>query len=164
MILGPITFRRPVIRSLSTSDGWNYASHDVIEGKPRKQAVGEESNDVTLECFFHAELLRVEETLAQLRALGAAHEVVTLQSPNGYVWGNFVIESVTVKPRWLLPDGTLMSANVSIALGDPGLVRDIVPKPVAVTGTSSPTRTTPKTEDTSAAPGTVTPAQIARRA
>jgi hypothetical protein len=90
--------------------------------------------------------------------------VVPLQSPNGAIWGEFVVARVVVKPIFMLPDGTLIATDVEIALGDLGLPRGVLPPPtpIAVVGTSGPTTTELPEEDRSTPAEDITPRQIAR--
>lgn len=161
MILGAVKLRK-VVRSFSTSDGAVYASHEVIEGLPRRQLVGYELHDITLNCHFHQAIINIWETHDALVSLKESGQLVELQSDNGETWGSYVVMKVTMKPTAMLPDETVIAADVDIELGDPGKRDDVVPDPVAVTGAPN-AKSDPAVEDRSTAPGDFTAAQIARR-
>jgi phage protein U len=165
MILGPLRFPTIAVVGFNDDDAWTYASHAVIEGKPRKQFVGDEAKSITLSLKFHIDFgMDPGDLIAVLKDLASEHGVHVLQELNGKLIGEFVIEAVHVKPRWKLPGGFLAYADVDVVLGDPGLEQNLViAKPVAVVGTSSTTTSTPKAEDTTIDLDEVTPAQIVRR-
>lgn len=163
MILGPLRFPNIAVVAISDEDGWDYAAHSVIENVERRQFVAKRGKPITLSLKLHAEWMDPQETLDELRELADAHEVLTLQSISGRLLGQFVIEGISSKPLFILPDGFIVSMSVDVKLVDPGLEESVpLPEPVAVMGTLIVTTTSVKEEDTSTPKDEVTPQQIAR--
>lgn len=163
MILGDVDLGKTV-KSFGTTDGAEYAALAIIEGVPRRQLVGFEPSDISgLNCRFHQALLPFWPTVEAIVALKESGEIVELQSANGDTWGHFVVERIAMSNFRMLPDQTVIAADVVITLGDPGTPADVdVPAPVAVTGVSG-AQSGPPLEDRSTAPGDATASQIARR-
>jgi len=163
MQLGELSLPVIAVRPFSVDDGWTIASQDVIGGKPRQQWIAPGSRGITLSLFLHADYCRPQELIDQLRALAAAAEVLTLQEDGGLVHGDFLIGGVREAPRWTLPDGTLLVADVDVQLmesGDAAAADATVPQ--AVEGAGAQTGATAPTEDTSRPIDDVATTEIAR--
>jgi phage protein U len=160
--LGAVHLPTSTVVSLSVEGGWSHATHDVIGRKPRRQFIAPRARSVSIACYFHVDLVDDPATLvAELEELGAAAEVVPVQSDYGDLLGHFVLESVRVTPRWTLPDGRLLAAQVHIELGDEEDEERPAPRP-AIEGSPARTASAQSAEDTSRAPGSVPTAEIAR--
>lgn len=172
MIVG--TLRIPSICVVAWKPGAatvTYATHEVIEGKPKKQFIAEDSRTAVVSLYLHRQLgvdpVAIREAL---EATMLAREVIAVQEDGGTVLGTFVITSVQPSATWKLADGFVMSERLDVSFDDPGLERELVPaaKPLAVAGTSAgggPSATTPSgaSEDLSKPAGTWTSGEIARR-
>lgn len=121
MILGWLEIPNMAVRSLPRSRGWDYAKQGVIEGPPRAQYVAEAETSMSMSLFLHVSFCRPKEILDALMAMGDEHDAQILQSDDGTILGQFIIERIDDKPRWTLPDGALLAVDVDISLSDPGL-------------------------------------------
>lgn len=164
MFLGDLEVPQMALRGSPTDEAWLYAAQRVIEGRPRRQFVAPDAPTLTLQLALHVAFVDVAWFVGRVRALADAHEVLTVQSNGGAILGDFVIEKLSWVPASAFADGTPISGSMTIALADPGLGIALEPKPrpMGVVGEADDIVTTPKAEDTTRPPGTVTPAEIAR--
>lgn len=165
MILGDLRLPTGTVKGLNPKDGWTYATHAVIEGKPRRQFVAPDGRAVSLSLFLHAEYINPQQTIDRLRSWADASEVLVLQADSGVLYGQYVIESIDVRPTWTLPDETIVVCDVEVSLGEPGLETLLeVPTPEATEANATdtvdegPTETIPEGED----PADVDPAEAVR--
>lgn len=77
-------------------DASKYARHEVIEGKPRLQRIGEELSELTIELAFHDFYCEPSEELDKLQDARKAGRVLPLIFGDGVVAGDFVIERLQV--------------------------------------------------------------------
>lgn len=147
-------------------DTVEYATHAVIQGKPKKQLVAEGSRVPSLTLFLHREFIdpaAVEDTLRSIQHDG---EVVTLQHDGGKMLGSYVITGVRPIPVWTTADGTVMCQRLQVTFDDPALEPTVVPSPapIAITSSAALLATTDAgpVEDTSRDPDAVTTLEIAR--
>jgi phage protein U len=148
MILGDLVLPALAVKGLGVDDAWEYAAHAVIEGKPRRQFVAPDARGIPLSLYLHAEFIHPQQTIDRLRAFADAGEVLILQALSGLIYGHFVIEGISLRPKWTLPDGTIIATGVEVKLVEPGLETLLeVPAPIAVDGATSDTTNDPPPED-----------------
>lgn len=156
---------RLAVRTMPRSWSWTYAAHATIEGKQKRQAIARDAEELAVGLHFHAEWMLVAESIEALRVLAEAFQVVSLQSSDGALYGDYVIEQVQVDPTFVLGD-TIVSASVSVQLAEPGVdavfFLGVRSTPTAVEGSAVDTTDTPKSDNPSGSPETVTPQQITR--
>lgn len=165
LLLGDLEIPTFGLKGLNGSDAWVYAVIGVIEGKPKRQFVAPDARTLTLAIGIHAQFGSPQRFIDRAKAMADDREVFVLQvAGTGLVLGDYVIEKCDWSPRACFPDGTLLSASVTLSLADPGLERALEPKPrpIGVVDEAEDIVTTPKAEDTSVPFANVTPAEIAR--
>lgn len=162
--LGTVLLPSLSVVGVSMADGSTYATHEVVEGKPRRQYVGEQAPELALSLKLHVEWVDPDTLLTTLSAMRTSHEPFELTTVGGARWGTFVIEAMQERPVWLFDDGSRGCTMVDLRLVDPGVsVLAERPRPAGVRDVAEDVVTTPKGEDTSRPIGSVTPQEIARR-
>jgi phage protein U len=163
ILLGDLRLPALAIRSVGFRNGASYAVHEVIEGKPRRQFIGESAPVASLSLYLHVEYIAPRPTVTELRRLNLARELLPLWTNAGSFWGTYVIEDVDHRPVWTMPDGRMIVAECEVSLTDPGVEWTLPrPRPLAVAGSARNIITTPKAEDTSRPIDEITPQEIAR--
>lgn len=154
------------VRSLPKHRSWAFGKSATIEGKEKRQAVAIDAEEKTIGLHFHASWMPVDGTIRDLEALADAFEVVSLQTSGGFVYGDFVIESIDVTPTFMLDDGTLVSADVQLSIAEPGtepaLYLAVAPTPSATSDNAIDILSTPKSDNPNGSPDAVSPQDIAR--
>lgn len=158
---------RLALRSLPRRWSWSYAAAATIEGKEKRQAVAVDAEQLTVGLLFHAQWMPVQRTIDELRGLASAFEVISIQQlPGTIIYGDFVIESIDVQPNFVLEDGTLISASVTLGLAEPGieelLILSTSPTPSALSLNAIDTTTAAKSDNPTGSPAAVAPKDIAR--
>lgn len=164
LLLGDLEIPHMALRAAPTAEAWLYAAQRVIEGRPRRQFVAPDAPTLTLQLALHVAFVDIVWFLGRLRSIADAHEVVTVQTSGGAILGDFVVEKIDWVPTAQFHDGVPIAGAATIALADPGLpfAQEPKPRPMGVVSEAEDIVTTPKAEDTSRPPATVTPAEIAR--
>jgi phage protein U len=140
LLLGDVPLHALEVQTLSVDESWDFAKHAVIEGKPVRQFIAENAEDVTIDCRFLRALGNPVQKVNRLRELASAHEVVALQTDTGGLVGWFVVLSVSRKVQKTLPDGTLLWSDVTIKLAEDRLDPELAPVPAgAIDGSATPT-------------------------
>ncbi|MDD2870131.1 phage tail protein [Neomegalonema sp.] len=116
-MLGPISFRLPAyFEGLSTQRSWNYAQHDVIEGKPKLQYVGEELGEISIDLALHAAYCDPEAEMAKLRVAASMRQAMPLVYGSGHYAGLFVIRRIQSTARHMDGSGVLVALTARLAL------------------------------------------------
>jgi phage protein U len=123
-VLGTIEFTLPTyMDAMQTDEGFNYAEHALINGKPRLQWVGDNLDQHRLEMSFNRAFCDPETEIDKLRAAAQAHLAMPLVFGNGRHLGTFVITSISSELKQTDPEGTIvqMTATVNLKefIGDP---------------------------------------------
>lgn len=150
------------IRSASTREGWSWATHDVIEGVARMQAMGIAPRELTLSLLLHVQFVSPRPTLTRLRRIADTAEPFQIWTSSGGYWGTFIIAGLDHRPLWTFPDGRILVATCDVTLRDPGVEVEVAERPLALTQTAQDIVSTPVAEDTSADIDDVSPEEIAR--
>ncbi|QOD81895.1 phage tail protein [Chromobacterium haemolyticum] len=93
-----------------------YARHEVIDGKPILQRVGEELDEPTIELAFHDYYCDPEKELKRLNEARLAGKAMPLIWGNGVVEGQFVIEKIRVTQQTANKYGKVMSLSATVSL------------------------------------------------
>lgn len=114
--LGSIPFELIMVTGLASRQTYSYAEHQVIEGKPQLQYIGDGLDETTLTIRFHVEFCSPRAELDRLRDEAAKHRALPFILANGTHKGRYVITDIDVTVEITADDGTLMSVDVRVAL------------------------------------------------
>lgn len=96
--------------------GVNYAQHELINGKPRLQAVGDNLDSISFGMYLHSEFTNPELDIETLRLSMQNREVLPLILGNGRVLGFFVIPNFSQVNSFTDPNGNLIEVTLSVEL------------------------------------------------
>jgi len=102
--------------NFSHERGVNYAQHELINGKPRLQAVGDNLDSISFGMYLHSEFTNPEADIDTLRTAMQNREILPLILGNGRVLGFFVIPSFSQVNSFTDPKGNLIEVTVSVEL------------------------------------------------
>jgi len=102
--------------NFSHERGVNYAQHELINGKPRLQAVGENLDLISFGMYLHSEFTNPEADIETLRLAMQNREILPLILGNGRVLGFFVIPSFSQDNSFTDPNGNLIEVTLSVEL------------------------------------------------
>lgn len=102
--------------NFSHERGVNYAQHELINGKPRLQAVGDNLDSISFGMYLHSEFTNPELDIETLRLSMQNREVLPLILGNGRVLGFFVIPNFSQINSFTDPLGNLIEATLSVEL------------------------------------------------
>lgn len=117
VMLGTIGYAKltsPTAMDLTKS--WNYAEHQVVEGKPLLEFMGSALDGHKLTFLFHASYCNPQKSYDALVTLGDLHAAFPLTKGNGRYMGRFVIIELSQAIQSSADDGTLLSIEVSATL------------------------------------------------
>ena len=105
--------------------GWNsftrrteasYADHELIEGKPRSQKIGDALDAIRFDIQLHHSFSDVQSDIETLRTACANGDVMPLTNGAGFFYGNFTIRTIDESHSQTFANGTPMLANLSLEL------------------------------------------------
>ncbi|MDK9716745.1 MAG: phage tail protein [Trichlorobacter sp.] len=102
--------------SMDLTQGWTYAEHQVVEGKPLLQFMGANLDGFSMTFLFHASFCIPQKSYDALVALANAHTAFPLIQGNGRYLGRFVITELSRTAQMAAGDGTLLSIEVKATL------------------------------------------------
>lgn len=102
--------------NFSHERGVNYAQHELINGKPRLQAVGDNLDTISFGMYLHSEFTNPEADIETLRLSMQNREVLPLILGNGRVLGFFVIPNFSQVNSFTDPKGNLIEVTLSVEL------------------------------------------------
>jgi len=102
--------------NFSHERGVNYAQHDLINGKPRLQSVGDNLDSISFGMYLHSEFTNPEADIETLRLAMQNREVLPLLLGNGRILGFFVIPSFSQSNSFTDPLGNLIEVTLNIEL------------------------------------------------
>jgi phage protein U len=103
-------------QSLEGKFAFKYAKHEVVEAKPRLQAIAPELDEHTFSLILHASLGNPEARLLQLKTAMNAHLAMPLVLGNGTHLGKFVITEISTTGRKYTAVGDIVSIEVKATL------------------------------------------------
>lgn len=136
LMLGAVRLDVLTVRGLQVSDGWTYAEHAVVEGRPKLQFTGAKLRDASIDFRLRRDWGDPEALLDQLRALAEAGEAQLLQRGDGRLIGLFVITGLTDSPKWSISNGRPVEVEASMTLKEYVPEDGQRPAPVAVVGSA----------------------------
>jgi len=102
--------------NFSHERGVNYAQHELINGKPRLQAVGDNLDSISFGMYLHSEFTNPEADIETLRNAMQNREILPLILGNGRVLGFFVIPNFSQDNSFTDPAGNLIECTLSVEL------------------------------------------------
>lgn len=102
--------------NFSHERGVNYAQHELINGKPRLQAVGDNLDSISFGMYLHSEFTNPELDIETLRLSMQNREVLPLILGNGRVLGFFVIPNFSQVNSFTDSNGNLIEVTLSVEL------------------------------------------------
>jgi phage protein U len=114
--LGNIPFQLIMPTGIDSSQSYNYAEHQVIEGKPLLQYIGDGLETFNIQIRFHFSYCTPGLELQRLRAEAAKHQALPLLFANGTYKGRYVIDGIAVTTELTADDGSLMSVDIKLTL------------------------------------------------
>ena len=102
--------------NFSHERGVNYAQHELINGKPRLQAVGDNLDTISFGMYLHSQFTNPEADIETLRLAMQNREVLPLLLGNGRILGFFVIPNFSQENSFTDPLGNLIEVTLSIEL------------------------------------------------
>lgn len=115
--LGKIAFKLlPSFEEITESQKYNYAEHQVIEGKPKLQYVGDSLEEMNIKISFHSSFCTPETQLATLKTLAESHKAIPFILGSGRYLGRYFIEEISSTHRQSNAFGFLISIETNIKL------------------------------------------------
>lgn len=102
--------------NFSHERGVNYAQHELINGKPRLQSVGDNLDSISFGMYLHSEFTNPEADIDTLRLAMQNREILPLILGNGRVLGFFVIPNFSQVNSFTDPLGNLIETTLNIEL------------------------------------------------
>lgn len=96
--------------------GFEYAEHQVLEGKPKLQALGGKLDELQLEFTLHAGQADIGFITNRLGEMRDGAEVVAVTMGDGEYLGEFVITECTFDRGAAFDNGTSLTASLSVTL------------------------------------------------
>ncbi|TCJ95964.1 phage protein U [Volucribacter psittacicida] len=122
-LLGNIAFEPIDLTEFSETHGANFAEHQVLEGKPRLQAMGEQLIELSFALRLHYKIGGVESRYQALLKAQSQQQALALIWGRGKYKGNFVITSITSTTLYTDARGNALCRELKIQLkefvGDP---------------------------------------------
>ncbi|WP_298438077.1 phage tail protein [Geobacter sp.] len=101
---------------LEGSQAYNFAEHQVIEGKPRLQYIGDALETVSIALKFHVAYCDPAFEYQRLREAGAIHRALPFVFGNGLYRGRYVIVEITDTVEATAADGTVIAVEAKCSL------------------------------------------------
>lgn len=170
-MLGPISFRLiTYFEGVTNKRGYDYARHDVIEGKPRLQWIGDDLEEVDLDLMFHVSYCNPEAELAKLKVAGSMHTALPFIYGSGQYVGMFVIKTIRSTARQTNSRGGLVAVTARVTLiehgglgGLLGALISVVNNVARASGAGGNARTSAPASSPSGDPGAVSSGSIVRQ-
>jgi phage protein U len=96
--------------------GYTYARHDVVEGKPRLQSIGDELEEIKLRMQWHRSYCNPQMQVDLVRFAAESHAVLPLIWGNGIMRGFYVIEGIEEEINVTADDGSLICIECEVWL------------------------------------------------
>ena len=102
--------------NFSHERGVNYAQHELINGKPRLQSVGDNLDSISFGMYLHSQFTNPEADIETLRLAMQNREILPLLLGNGRILGFFVIPNFSQENSFTDPLGNLIEVTLNIEL------------------------------------------------
>lgn len=103
---GPIAFDLFEPEALEGNQTYDYAKHEIIEGKPRLHWIGDGLDELTLGLAWSASWCDPDAKLAELQKAAAEHKAHRFVLTNGKSPGRYVITEIGRRIEHTFADGT----------------------------------------------------------
>lgn len=128
-ILGLVEFE--VVTSPERFDArrrYSFARHEVVEGRPQLQWVGDDLETIELTLRFHIAFTNPMLQVLALHTLAETHIPWPLVFSNGVYRGRYVIEEISERWDKTADDGSVICSEVTVSLEEwpPTLVERII--------------------------------------
>lgn len=115
--LGPIRFDvLSHVEGFDIARSQTYAEHEVIEGKPKLQWIGEALDEIALDLSFHAAFCTPEVEMQKLERAASAHQALPLVFGDGRYIGRFVITRIDRALRFCDGRGRAFQIEAKVSL------------------------------------------------
>ena len=101
---------------LEGSQQYNYAEHQVIEGKPRLQYIAENLNGIVINFKFHIMYCDPAIEFNRIKEMAGQHQALPFIFGNGIYKGRYVITEITDTVEVTAVDGTVMEISAKCTL------------------------------------------------
>lgn len=163
LLLGDYALDALAVTGLTDGRAWNWVSHETIAELPTLELIGRMPRQPKLTVQLHPLLgTTVATALGGLEAAADRGDVMPLQLGNGYVFGWFVVDSLERNWQQTTPDGTIISAMVSLSLRESRPPQQSSSPQLGYAELAGPERTQPTPIDSSRDPSDVPLSEIVR--
>ncbi len=114
--LGDITFQPLAITGMEERYSYQFVEHQVIEGKPLQQYLGDNLDEVTLSIRFHFSFCDPASEMKKLKEAGAKHAPLVLQFSDGTIAGRMLITEIQKTTEVTADNGRTLSTDVRLTL------------------------------------------------
>jgi phage protein U len=102
--------------AFESSRTWNYAEHQVVEGRPTLQWLAAGLETIELDFHFHVSFTDPSLQAAALIAAAEDHNARALVFGNGVYRGYFVVTSIRATAQQMSANGNLIALTVRVTL------------------------------------------------
>lgn len=155
--------------SVTGGRAWTIAAHEALQGRPKREWMGEDPQPLRVELDLHAERgIDPSAVRVALESFGGAGEVLEVSGTSGRVYGLCLIESVSASElAEEIVDSSPAGLRLTVALvdaGDDDIAFFSAPTPIGLAGgVVGPTTDQPASDGPYADASAVSPQEIARR-
>ncbi|BDV42444.1 hypothetical protein GURASL_13670 [Geotalea uraniireducens] len=101
---------------LEGSQSFTFAEHQVIEGKPMLQYIGDALETVSITLKFHVLYCAPEAEFKRVKEMAAKHQALPFVFGNGIYKGRYVIVEITDTVEVTAVDGTVIEVSAKCSL------------------------------------------------
>lgn len=114
--LGSVTFKLKSVNGMEMSRAYNYAEHEIINGKPVLQFTGEGLEQLTLGIELHWAFCEPSVEIKRLHVQAESHEILPMTFASGEHAGNYVLCNIQQTVTQTDSEGRLVFAAVILTL------------------------------------------------
>lgn len=114
--LGDVTFQPLAFTGMEERYSYQFVEHQVIEGKPLQQYLGDNLDEATLSIRFHFSFCDPAAEMKKLKAAGAKHAPLVLQFSDGTIAGRMLITEIQKTTEVTSDNGRMLSMDVRLTL------------------------------------------------
>ena len=122
MMLGsyPFMIETAAYEQLSRESAWRWKSQSRIGRKPAQQYLGPDAQTIRMNGYILPEFAGGQGQMAQIRSSGDKGQPLKLVDGRGFVWGDFVITSLSETQTHFSPTGLPKRIDFQITLQEYG--------------------------------------------
>lgn len=114
--LGDVTFQPLSVTGMEERYSYQFVEHQVIEGKPLQQYLGDNLDEITLSIRFHFSFCDPAGEMKKLKDAGAKHAPLVLQMSDGTIAGRMLITEIQKTTEVTADNGRALSIDVRVTL------------------------------------------------